>query len=442
MVAETKTGISVISIPIRTWAEHADLHSQVWTKTGGAARRSPVCQSIPVVAVVLLVVTSAAPATALAGVGGDGGGDLQATTVATHETVADVGAATLETVTADDDCEAHTVGDPPDDPGTDRLGWENGCWADEPLAVTHEDGLNATELRAVASRVMARLEEIRGLEFERDVEVTVRPVRDTDPPVREQDDRNRLFETLFLLDDDEPYAEAVGTRPGGTGFVSSSDEVVLRDPDTESPDVAESLIAHELVHTLQRQHFPRKEIGNRIGPLTDEQIAALAVIEGEAMYLQHRYERRCADDWECGRTTRPDVTGTHPGVFARTAFPYARGMTFVHTLHERGGWEAVDALYEDPENTFPVSTEQVIHPGRYQDDDPPRERWASSTGATASGCASTTAGTPTTSGTGGSDDGPATTTGTDGGGLPGFEGIAALAAIAVLEFLLRRQQGP
>jgi len=42
-------------------------------------------------------------------------------------------------------------------------------------------------------------------------------------------------------------------------------------------------------------------------------------------------------------------------------FPYVRGMDFVMVARQRGGWAAIDALYDDP----PVSTEQVIHPEKY-----------------------------------------------------------------------------
>jgi hypothetical protein len=50
-------------------------------------------------------------------------------------------------------------------------------------------------------------------------------------------------------------------------------------------------------------------------------------------------------------------------------FPYESGLEFVMELHDRGGWEAVDAAYADP----PVSTEQILHPERYADRELPLE---------------------------------------------------------------------
>jgi hypothetical protein len=43
-------------------------------------------------------------------------------------------------------------------------------------------------------------------------------------------------------------------------------------------------------------------------------------------------------------------------------FPYTAGQAFVLPLQSSGGWKAVDALYAD----MPRSTEQILHPDKYQ----------------------------------------------------------------------------
>ncbi|WP_237560395.1 hypothetical protein [Halolamina rubra] len=58
-------------------------------------------------------------------------------------------------------------------PGEDRLGWEDGYAATDSVAVDASDGLNESELDAVVARTMARVELIRGLEFEETVPVEV-----------------------------------------------------------------------------------------------------------------------------------------------------------------------------------------------------------------------------------------------------------------------------
>lgn len=47
-------------------------------------------------------------------------------------------------------------------------------------------------------------------------------------------------------------------------------------------------------------------------------------------------------------------------------FPYIQGSRFVKHLYQSGGWEKVNAAYENP----PESTEQILHPSRYPDDHP------------------------------------------------------------------------
>ena len=61
-----------------------------------------------------------------------------------------------------------------DDLQTDgTLGEVDGISHDEAIAVDASDGLNATEQDLLVTRAMARIEAIRGLEFERSVGVEV-----------------------------------------------------------------------------------------------------------------------------------------------------------------------------------------------------------------------------------------------------------------------------
>lgn len=67
-----------------------------------------------------------------------------------------------------------TAADAPPDPSEDVIGWENGHWYNESIAVNQSDGLNDTELDAFVARSMARVEHLRQLEFARNV--TVEPI--------------------------------------------------------------------------------------------------------------------------------------------------------------------------------------------------------------------------------------------------------------------------
>jgi hypothetical protein len=50
-------------------------------------------------------------------------------------------------------------------------------------------------------------------------------------------------------------------------------------------------------------------------------------------------------------------------------FPYLQGLTFVNQLWAQGGWDAVDGAY----GRLPDSTEQVLHPEKYEAGEKPVE---------------------------------------------------------------------
>jgi hypothetical protein len=254
-----------------------------------------------------------------------------------------------------------------------ELGVENGYSYDEELSVTTDDGLNETELEAVKSRAMARLERLRGLEFTEDVPVRVitreqyRANATSAPNRTHQLWNNQVWEGLFLVGEDRNVSGVFDDLRGSTvqGYYSPvSDEIVVVS-DAETPQISRGTLVHELVHALQDQQFGL----NESMATQDRQLAHSGVVEGEANLLTARYQERCEGEWAC--VTVPGSGGgggslSNPGVFVVLYHPYASGPGFVAAIEQRGGWDAVDGLHEE----YPASTEQVLHPERYPDDDP------------------------------------------------------------------------
>jgi len=57
-----------------------------------------------------------------------------------------------------------------------------------------------------------------------------------------------------------------------------------------------------------------------------------------------------------------EILESAPPVLAHELeFPYLSGLEFVQAIYDRGGFEAVDEVW----NNLPTSTEQIIHPERY-----------------------------------------------------------------------------
>jgi len=132
----------------------------------------------------------------------------------------------------------------------------------------------------------------------------------------------------------------------------------------------ELILAHELTHALQDQHFGldlgRAELGE-----DDAQLARRAVYEGDAMLagigvvkggLSPRTAVRLARQLE---GLGPQLADAHPDVPAIVreplVFQYVAGTNFVSWAFDQAGWTGVNALLVNP----PRSTEQVLHPEKY-----------------------------------------------------------------------------
>jgi hypothetical protein len=263
--------------------------------------------------------------------------------------------------------------------GDDTLGWENGYWYDDSLSVTTADGLNQSEREAVVARAMARVEEIRGLEFRETVPVEVitrqeyRERRQESEATKTPEElspfdrwNEQVWEAIFLNGETESISQRFDTvySESVAGFYSPSETEIVIVADSKTPVLDRQTLAHELVHALQDQHLS-------LGGYPDTQDTQLAVdglIEGDANFVEREYATRCQNEWEC--IDRPERGGGGAGldgVFLTIFTPYAAGPGLISNLYAAGdGWSAVNAAYDD----LPAATEQIIHPERYPGEKP------------------------------------------------------------------------
>ncbi len=148
----------------------------------------------------------------------------------------------------------------------------------------------------------------------------------------------------------------------------------------------EIIIAHELTHVMQDQHFELMSLPVEELAQEDLSAAARALIEGDATLVMMDYmlqQQQPGMDAtqvpgiaESMRSwaNNPLVKGfglfqTVPRyIMDNLLFSYLYGFDFVLQLKRRGGWEAINTAYTD----VPASTEQILHPEKYfeQRDDP------------------------------------------------------------------------
>lgn len=252
------------------------------------------------------------------------------------------------------------------------VGEVDGVTHNQSIDVTAEDGFTEQELDLLVKRSMARIEVVRGVPFERLVDVEVisreeyrdrRRDRSVDETRRQWE--NQVWEGLFIVGEDRDVTAVRDQTFGESvqGFYLPGRDRIVVVSDSETPTVDKRTLVHELVHALQDQQF-----GLQNRPETqDGSMARNGVVEGEASLLPRLYLDRCDGKWACVRPETNSSGGDiDRGLFQVVIYPYTQGPTFVETIQARDGWEGVDGLHE----TLPESTEQVIHPEKYPDEDP------------------------------------------------------------------------
>ncbi len=268
----------------------------------------------------------------------------------------------------------------PPDPDSDVLGWENGVWYNETINVTRSDGLNNSEMDAVVNRAMARVEKIRQLEFEKKVPVKVvsrsefkkNQQSQKTPPKRRTFD-NVKYEALMMVGESTDSIAVQNRNTGSSvgGYYSPRKESIVVISNNESaPKMDEITLSQELFHALQDQKYNLSTFDQRT---REDHNAVDGIVEGDGNYVDHLYEQRCKNAWK-GTCLLPQNEGNgggggdlaNIGPYLLKFQPYSDGPPFVKSVRQKGGWQAVNDLYQNP----PASTEQVIHPKKYGADAP------------------------------------------------------------------------
>jgi hypothetical protein len=142
--------------------------------------------------------------------------------------------------------------------------------------------------------------------------------------------------------------------------------------------------AHEYTHALQDYHFGLDTLPLEDGNNSDATMAALCLIEGDAVMSQTYYmlgsltaDELMAVLQEAEQSESGQFDSAPRFMQVDLLFPYGReydedelegGLSFVAALYNENEWEAVNQAYADP----PRSTEQILHPEKYlgERDDP------------------------------------------------------------------------
>ena len=247
------------------------------------------------------------------------------------------------------------------------------------------DSKATAEFAAAADEVLEQMSEITGLKL-------VSPLKKT---IRSRDEI-RAYVIHQMNEEKDPAeryaatrsAEAFGLIPKNFDFDNFMVDLLteqiagLYDPKSHEFYIADwiplsdqrMVMAHELTHALEDQHFKIEDWVKAARPNDDAELAREAVLEGSAMAAMVDFLLRGS-----GRSLK-DLPNIDPSMlvgdmsntptlekappFLRDAliFPYITGMSFTAEVLKPSGWPALSGMFAKP----PVSTQQVMHPGIYR----------------------------------------------------------------------------
>jgi hypothetical protein len=128
------------------------------------------------------------------------------------------------------------------------------------------------------------------------------------------------------------------------------------------------VMAHELTHALQDQHFNLKRFDKWPKGDSDAELAAHSLIEGDATLAMTLYMAKhplvalaFIKSLGSQETSTEQFKAAPRALRESLLFPYEAGSTWATAVYRRGGWDMVSKAF----TKLPQSTEQIIHPEKY-----------------------------------------------------------------------------
>ena len=134
------------------------------------------------------------------------------------------------------------------------------------------------------------------------------------------------------------------------------------------------VMAHELTHALQDQHFNLKRFDKWPKGDSDAELAAHALIEGDATLAMTLYMTKhplvalaFMKSLGSQETSSEQFKRAPRALRESLLFPYEAGSNWATAVYRRGGWDLVSKAF----TKLPQSTEQIMHPEKYFDYEAP-----------------------------------------------------------------------
>ncbi|MBI3818959.1 MAG: hypothetical protein HY286_09745 [Planctomycetes bacterium] len=264
--------------------------------------------------------------------------------------------------------------------------------ADPPAGTDPADA----EAIATADRIEKKVEKLRGLKFEHSVKKGIYDKERLAKFLKKQTEKEKVDQQYAWQ---EKVYKILGLIPESMDMLKETNDVLMEqiggfyDPESKELRVmrgfkgflGDILMAHELCHALEDQHFDLQAIDDAnksAAPDNDDRVfAAHAVMEGSATDLMTAFMKNAMLDGKVDmqELLKADIAGNPalsgeramaaPPIIVRPLMEmYMSGQAFL----TRGGGMLARAERKDVKKTFlspPLSSEQVLHPEKYWDKD-------------------------------------------------------------------------
>ncbi|HET6669455.1 MAG TPA: hypothetical protein VFH15_04405 [Pyrinomonadaceae bacterium] len=128
------------------------------------------------------------------------------------------------------------------------------------------------------------------------------------------------------------------------------------------------VMAHELAHALQDQHFNLRRFEKWPKGDSDAELAVHSLIEGDATLAMTLYMAKnplvalaFVRSISATNTTSEQFKQAPRALRETLLFPYEQGSEWASRMYKRGGWTLVSSSF----TKLPLSTEQILHPEKY-----------------------------------------------------------------------------
>lgn len=252
-------------------------------------------------------------------------------------------------------------------------------------SVPQPPAASSSDFAKAADEVLQNMSEITGLALVSPLKKTLRSRDEIRAYVIRQMDEDKDAVQRYA---DARAAEAFGLLPKNFDLDSFMIELLteqiagLYDPKAHEFYIADwisvedqrMVMAHELTHALEDQHFQIETWLKAARPNDDAELAREAFLEGSAMaamvdYLLQGTGKSVNDMPEFDPSLLTGDIGDTPSMkkappFIKDAlvFPYFAGMKFTSSALKPVGWPALGKVFKNP----PVSTQQIMHPALYK----------------------------------------------------------------------------